>query len=107
MTVMGALRMLGHRVARRSWSYRPTTRGDAADALARCDGPAIVCAQAGNVNTGAFDPLDEIAAAAREHDAWVHVDGAFGLWAAASPALRTSPRARPTPTRGRPTRTSG
>ena len=53
-----------------------------------------MCAQAGNVNTGAFDPLGEIAAAAREHGAWVHVDGAFGLWAAASPALRISPRAR-------------
>ena len=57
-----------------------------ADAL-RLDGPAIVCAQAGNVNSGAFDPLSEIVAAAREHGAWVHVDGAFGLWAAASPAL--------------------
>ena len=45
-------------------------------------GPTIVCAQAGNVNTGAFDPLDEICDAAHEHGAWVHVDGAFGLWAA-------------------------
>jgi glutamate/tyrosine decarboxylase-like PLP-dependent enzyme len=52
------------------------------------DGPAIVCAQAGNVNTGAFDPLDELAARCREAGAWLHVDGAFGLWAAASPALR-------------------
>ncbi|HEX2296320.1 MAG TPA: aminotransferase class V-fold PLP-dependent enzyme [Actinomycetota bacterium] len=51
-------------------------------------GPAIVCAQAGNVNTGAFDPLRPIAEAAREHGAWVHVDGAFGLWAAASPRRR-------------------
>ena len=50
--------------------------------------PAIVCAQAGEVNTGAFDPLAEIADAAAEHGAWVHVDGAFGLWAAASPRLR-------------------
>jgi glutamate/tyrosine decarboxylase-like PLP-dependent enzyme len=46
-----------------------------------------VVAQAGNVNTGAIDPLTDIVAAAREHGAWVHVDGAFGLWAAASPAL--------------------
>jgi glutamate/tyrosine decarboxylase-like PLP-dependent enzyme len=52
------------------------------------DGPTIVCAQAGEVNTGAVDPLDAIADAAREHGAWMHVDGAFGLWAAASPALR-------------------
>ncbi|HWS53469.1 MAG TPA: pyridoxal-dependent decarboxylase [Pyrinomonadaceae bacterium] len=48
--------------------------------------PTIVCIQAGNVNTGAFDPAGEVCAAAREAGAWVHVDGAFGLWAAASPA---------------------
>jgi len=52
------------------------------------EGPAIVCAQAGNVNTGAIDPLAEICQIARSHGAWVHVDGAFGLWAAATPALR-------------------
>jgi glutamate/tyrosine decarboxylase-like PLP-dependent enzyme len=51
-------------------------------------GPTIVCAQAGEVNTGAFDPFHEIADAAAEHDAWLHVDGAFGLWAAATPRLR-------------------
>jgi glutamate/tyrosine decarboxylase-like PLP-dependent enzyme len=55
-------------------------------AIPPIDGPAIVCAQAGNVNTGAFDPLEEIAAA--RGDAWLHVDGAFGLWAAASPSRR-------------------
>jgi len=43
-------------------------------------GPTIICAQAGNVNSGAVDPLREIAAIAHEHDAWLHVDGAFGLW---------------------------
>jgi glutamate/tyrosine decarboxylase-like PLP-dependent enzyme len=57
-------------------------------ALERGDGPTIVCAQAGEVNTGAFDPFEEIADAAADHGAWLHVDGAFGLWAAASPRLR-------------------
>jgi glutamate/tyrosine decarboxylase-like PLP-dependent enzyme len=57
-------------------------------ALATSSGPTIVCAQAGEVNTGAFDPFDEIADAAAEHGAWLHVDGAFGLWAAATPRLR-------------------
>src|SRR5262245_19819753 len=52
------------------------------------DGPTIVCAQAGEVNTGAFDPFEEIAEATKAHGAWLHVDGAFGLWAAASPRLR-------------------
>ena len=49
------------------------------------DGPTIICTQAGNVNTGAFDPIAEICALAKPKGAWVHVDGAFGLWAAASP----------------------
>lgn len=58
---------------------------DLARVLGEADGgPAIVCTQAGNVNTGAFDPIGEICAIAHEHAAWVHVDGAFGLWAAAS-----------------------
>ncbi len=48
--------------------------------------PTLVCAQAGNVNSGAFDPLREIAGLCRAHGAWMHVDGAFGLWAAASAA---------------------
>jgi glutamate/tyrosine decarboxylase-like PLP-dependent enzyme len=51
-------------------------------------GPTIVCAQAGEVNTGAFDPLDEIADAVEGTGAWLHVDGAFGLWAAASSQFR-------------------
>jgi glutamate/tyrosine decarboxylase-like PLP-dependent enzyme len=57
-------------------------------ALGRIDGPAIVCAQAGEVNTGAFDPLAEVSDAAKEAGAWLHVDGAFGIWAAVSPGLR-------------------
>jgi glutamate/tyrosine decarboxylase-like PLP-dependent enzyme/uncharacterized protein YhfF len=52
------------------------------------DGPVIVCLQAGEVNTGAFDDFPAAIEAARRHGAWVHVDGAFGLWAAASPATR-------------------
>ena len=59
-----------------------------AEVLAACHGPTIVCAQAGDVNSGAFDPLRPICQASREHGAWVHVDGAFGLWAAANPATR-------------------
>jgi glutamate/tyrosine decarboxylase-like PLP-dependent enzyme len=55
---------------------------------ALADGPAIVCAQLGNVNSGALDPVGEICDLAHERGAWVHVDGAFGLWAAASPRLR-------------------
>src|ERR671919_2995540 len=52
------------------------------------DRPAIVCAQAGEVNTGAIDPLAEICEVAHAAGAWVHVDGAFGLWAGASPTMR-------------------
>ncbi len=55
------------------------------DRLPEMSGPTIVCVQAGNVNTGAFDPIDEISARAHEAGAWVHVDGAFGLWAATTP----------------------
>jgi glutamate/tyrosine decarboxylase-like PLP-dependent enzyme len=55
------------------------------DRLPRLSERTIVCMQAGNVNTGAFDPAEEICAAAREQGAWVHVDGAFGLWARVSP----------------------
>ena len=57
-----------------------------ADALPKITGPTILCLQAGNVNTGAFDPLEPLTAAAKEAGAWVHVDGAFGLWAAVAPS---------------------
>jgi glutamate/tyrosine decarboxylase-like PLP-dependent enzyme len=58
-----------------------------ADALPPLSGPTIICVQAGNVNTGAFDPFSEICERARQAGAWVHVDGAFGLWAGVVPAL--------------------
>ena len=54
-------------------------------ALPELGATSIVCVQAGNVNTGSFDPVPEICRRAHAADAWVHVDGAFGLWAAASP----------------------
>ena len=57
-----------------------------AEALPELDEMSIVCIQAGNVNTGAFDPAADICAAAHQAEAWVHVDGAFGLWAMADPA---------------------
>lgn len=56
-----------------------------ADAIPRLDEKTILCLQAGNVNTGAFDPAKEICTRARDAGAWVHVDGAFGMWAALSP----------------------
>ena len=62
------------------------------DRLPRLSTPAIVCLQAGNVNSGAFDPFADICAAARDAGAWIHVDGAFGLWARAS--LLLSPLTR-------------
>ncbi len=63
------------------------------DALAtvfaeRAGVPTVVCLQAGEVHTGAFDPFAELVPMAGRHGAWVHIDGAFGLWAAASPSLR-------------------
>lgn len=59
-----------------------------ADALDGSEGPLIVVLQAGNLHSGAFDDIAAATALAHEHGAWVHVDGAFGLWAAASPTLR-------------------
>lgn len=64
---------------------RPTGLSEALSAVQ--GQPTIVCLQAGEVHTGAFDPLDELVPRARDHGAWVHVDGAFGLWAAASRRL--------------------
>lgn len=59
-----------------------------ADRFPQISGPAIVCLQAGNVNSGAFDPIAELLPIARRAGAWLHVDGAFGLWAGATPARR-------------------
>ena len=59
----------------------------AEEALKTASGPVILCLQAGNVNTGSFDPCAEIIPAAREKGAWVHVDGAFGLWGRVLPSL--------------------
>jgi glutamate/tyrosine decarboxylase-like PLP-dependent enzyme len=91
-TVLSALRLLGlgearaHRVAADAQGRMIPDALE--DALAPLRGPVLVAAQAGNVSTGAFDPLDEIAAVAHAKDAWLHVDGAFGLWAATDPARR-------------------
>ena len=88
-TIAMALRLLGlgaERVRRIPTDAQGRMRADElARALRGHRGPCIVCAQAGNVNTGAFDPLGEIAEQTKEHGAWLHVDAAFGLWAAASP----------------------
>jgi glutamate/tyrosine decarboxylase-like PLP-dependent enzyme len=92
VTVDVALRYLGlgaQRSVQVATDRQARIRPEAlAAALERVSGPAIVCLGAGNVNTGAFDAFPEAIAAARAHDAWVHVDGAFGLWAAAAPATR-------------------
>jgi glutamate/tyrosine decarboxylase-like PLP-dependent enzyme len=87
-TIFMALRLLGlgaSRVRRIATDGQGRMRADQlAAALRGKQEPCIVCAQAGNVNTGAFDPLETIAEVTKERGAWLHVDGAFGLWAAAS-----------------------
>jgi glutamate/tyrosine decarboxylase-like PLP-dependent enzyme len=92
VSVIGALRMLGfgsRHVVRATADDQGRMRPASLDAALRAgEGPAIVCAQAGNVNTGAFDPFDAIADVAARHHAWLHIDGAFGLWASASAALK-------------------
>jgi glutamate/tyrosine decarboxylase-like PLP-dependent enzyme len=91
-TIVSALRMAGlgsERLRRITTDGQGRMRADhLAEVLRDGSGPCIVCAQVGNVNTGAADPLAEIAALTRSRAAWLHVDGAFGLWAAASPARR-------------------
>jgi glutamate/tyrosine decarboxylase-like PLP-dependent enzyme len=98
ITVYASLQMLGmgregDGVRRIAADDQGRMRPDALrEVLGTIDGPTIVCAQAGNVNSGAFDPFEEIAAIAHDHGAWVHIDGAFGIWAAAVPSLRPQMR---------------
>jgi glutamate/tyrosine decarboxylase-like PLP-dependent enzyme len=88
VSMQKALALLGfgrNRVVRVPVDDQGRMRSDCVPPL---DHRIILCLQAGNVNTGAFDPAAEICPKAREAGAWVHVDGAFGLWAAASPKYR-------------------
>ncbi|MCV7279145.1 aspartate aminotransferase family protein [Mycolicibacterium flavescens] len=86
-SVLKALSLLGMGRARVERVPADSQGRMRADALPELSPSTIVCIQAGNVNTGAFDPAAEICAAAHDAGAWVHVDAAFGLWAAASPQL--------------------
>lgn len=88
-----ALRYLGF--GSRSLTLIPTDdqgvlqTGALETALAAQRGPAIIICQAGNINSGAFDDFETIAGLSRKHGAWLHVDGAFGLWARAVPDLKS------------------
>jgi glutamate/tyrosine decarboxylase-like PLP-dependent enzyme len=90
ITINRALRLLGLGTPRTvaSDGEGRMIATELARALSETSGPTIVCAQLGEVNTGAMDPLTVIADLCRDANAWLHVDGAFGLWAAASPKLR-------------------
>jgi glutamate/tyrosine decarboxylase-like PLP-dependent enzyme len=92
ITLFGALQLLGlgrDRVIKIKTDEQGRMRADdLRNALASLAKPPIVCAQAGNVDTGSFDPLSEIAALTHERGGWLHVDGAFGLWVAASRRMR-------------------
>jgi glutamate/tyrosine decarboxylase-like PLP-dependent enzyme len=96
VSVVGALRFLGFGADQLELVAVDDQGRMRADALRErirdATGPLIVCAQAGNVATGASDPIAEIVAIAHERQAWVHVDGAFGLWAAAVPGMREQVR---------------
>lgn len=88
-TVRKALGLLGmgrERMRELPVDEQGRIRADALDAVAQA--PAIVCAQAGNVNSGACDPFGALADAVARGGGWLHVDGAFGLWATAAPARR-------------------
>jgi glutamate/tyrosine decarboxylase-like PLP-dependent enzyme len=87
-TMVKALRLLGFGNAQVRTVAADAQGRMKASEIPRVSGPVIICVQVGNVNTGACDPVAEVCEIAREMDAWVHVDGAFGLWAAVSPARR-------------------
>ncbi len=93
VSIFAALQMLGlgsERVVRVPSDEQGRLRADELRAtLANIQTPVLVCAQTGNVNTGSFDPISEIADCVHEHKGWLHVDGAIGLWAAAAPAYRS------------------
>ena len=92
VTIFAALQMLGFgrdRVQRIATDSEGRMEiAELRDALHGVRDPVLVCAQAGNVNTGTFDPISEIAECVHAASGWLHVDGAFGLWAASSPAYR-------------------
>ena len=92
VTIFAALQMLGlgrARVTRVPADEQGRMRPDKLQSVLReLELPAIVCAQAGNVNSGAFDPVREIASIVHDAGGWLHVDGAFGAWAAASPSMK-------------------
>jgi glutamate/tyrosine decarboxylase-like PLP-dependent enzyme len=96
VSAMGALRFLGFgsdEIEVLPVDDRGAMRADVLrERLRDTTGPLIVCAQAGNVATGAIDPIEDIVAIGQAHGAWVHVDGAFGLWASAVPELRSQIR---------------
>jgi glutamate/tyrosine decarboxylase-like PLP-dependent enzyme len=91
-SIVAACRMIGigsKTILRVATDDQGRMRPDALKwALSVTSGPTIVCAQVGNVNTGACDPLVEVGELTRDKGAWLHIDGAFGLWAAASPEYR-------------------
>ncbi len=93
VSIFASLQMLGlgrERVTRIPTDEQGRMRPDELrSSLDEIDTPVLVCAQAGNVNTGAFDPIDRIAPIVHARPGWLHVDGAFGTWAAASPQYRS------------------
>jgi glutamate/tyrosine decarboxylase-like PLP-dependent enzyme len=92
ISIFAALQMLGlgrERVIRIPTDEQGRMRSvELSSALSGVSSPVLVCAQAGNVNTGAFDPISEIVPLVKEVQGWLHVDGAFGMWAAASSNYR-------------------